>query len=203
MQRCGDRHLSHFALYLINKYHNGSAHDDAVKVICTTLTDFYKLIQSEGMYLSVNAKQQLPVVGQRLATLYQKLAEDHFKAKVRMWKLQPKLHLWVHLTEYQAIELGINSAMYWTYPDEDLVRIMIEIAASCHPKTMAMSVLVINGCTLFSLGIRFRVSPEFSSKKKQNRNSQNICQTPAATKQIKTTKTLMAIPQEQQQQLPQ
>ena len=76
-----------------------------------------------------------------MATLYQKLAEDHFKAKLRMWKLQPKLHLWVHLTEYQAIELGINSAMYWTYPDEDLVRIMIEIAESCHPKTMAMSVL--------------------------------------------------------------
>ena len=50
--------------------------------------------------------------------------------------MSPKHHLFQHLCEDQALAYG-NPAFYWTYADEDLVGLLIEVAHSCHPSTMA------------------------------------------------------------------
>ena len=52
----------------------------------------------------------------------------------------PKLHIFVHLCEWQAGEFG-NPRSYWTYADEDLVGLLVECAQSCHAKTVAPSAL--------------------------------------------------------------
>ena len=59
----------------------------------------------------------------------------------RFWKFTPKAHLLDHLGEYQSAEWG-NPAYSWCYPDEDLVGLMIEIAETAHPTTMAITALV-------------------------------------------------------------
>ena len=59
---------------------------------------------------------------------------------VKLWKMNPKLHLFDHLCCWQAVEVG-NPRFYWTYSDEDLVGLLIEVAESCHPTTLAASAL--------------------------------------------------------------
>ena len=46
-----------------------------------------------------------------------------------------------NLGEYQSAEWW-NPAYSWCYPDEDLVGLMIEIAETAHPTTMAITALV-------------------------------------------------------------
>ena len=59
---------------------------------------------------------------------------------LKMWKMTPKLHMFEHLTELQCLIWG-NPRFWWTYSDEDLVGYMVEVAESCHPSTLALSIL--------------------------------------------------------------
>ena len=71
--------------------------------------------------------------------MYSRLATMCFNRQLKWWKLSPKLHLFVHLCAHQIL-MG-NPRYWWCYGDEDLVRIMIGIADSVHPRTLAISVL--------------------------------------------------------------
>ena len=53
----------------------------------------------------------------------------------RLWKLSTKCHMFV-----DQISFG-NPRFWWTYGDEDLVRILIGVADSVYPNTLAISVL--------------------------------------------------------------
>ena len=46
---------------------------------------------------------------------------------------------WVisELLEYQAIQFG-NPRFYWTYADEDLVGLLMDIAQGCHVSTFCV-----------------------------------------------------------------
>ena len=101
---------------------------------------FYALIEMEGMCLSDAAKIDIPRLGRDLCVLYSQLSAEAFAAGVRAWKLSPKHHHFQHLCEWQAVEYG-NPRFYWVYADEDLVGHMIEVAHSCHPRTMAATAM--------------------------------------------------------------
>ena len=90
--------------------------------------------------MSAAGKAQIAQVGQRLAIIYSTLAQQALAAGQKMWKLMPKLHIFVHLCEWQAGEFG-NPRSYWTYADEDLVGLLVECAQSCHAMTVAPSAL--------------------------------------------------------------
>ena len=49
-----------------------------------------------------------------------------------------KFHLMQHILEHQS---WINSREIWVYADEDLQRILKEVALSCHPATTPHMVL--------------------------------------------------------------
>ena len=108
--------------------------------VCQLLLRFYTILDSESQFLSHGVKTELPTLGQRLVGLYTALATKAKDDGVKMWKLMPKLHLCLHLCEWQAITHG-NPRFYWTYADEDLAGTMAEVAQSCHPRTMAASAL--------------------------------------------------------------
>ena len=129
------RHLAQFALELAER------HLDQPRIfVCRLLCRFYQILESEGQFLTASAKEELPGLGRRLGELYCRLAQDALARKVRMWKVSPKLHLFIHLCEWQAIELG-NPTFYWVYSDEDLVGQMIEVAQTCHPTTVNATAL--------------------------------------------------------------
>ena len=102
----------------------GSSSVDAVEDrkitgLCQLLCSFYSILDSESQFLSPAAKAELPKLGARLVGLYSSLAIEAKRNNQKLWKLQPKLHLFIHLCEWQAISQG-NPRYYWTYSDEDL-----------------------------------------------------------------------------------
>ena len=118
----------------------GSAGDRRELAVCQLLVRFYQILDENSMYLSEEAKTEIATVGRQLCIVYAALASTSAAAHEKMWKMNPKLHLFDHLCEWQAGEVG-NPRSFWTYADEDLVGLLVEVAESCHPKTMAVSAL--------------------------------------------------------------
>ena len=125
------RNLSRFALGLAQR-HLGPRETAVAQLLVT----FYDLISGSDMFLCEEAKRQIPAIGLRLGVLYSQLAASAFAAGEKGWKMNPKLHLFQHLCEWQSVEYG-SPKFYSTYADEDMVGHMVECAKTCHPRTMA------------------------------------------------------------------
>ena len=54
--------------------------------------------------------------------------------------MTPKLHLFEHLCQVQVVLWG-NPSFWWTYADEDLVGLAIDMAQNCHPTSLAITML--------------------------------------------------------------
>ena len=138
------RHLAPFALVL------AQAHlEPRIAALAQLLVAFYQLISGPDMFLSDDAARRIPAVGLRICVLYSQLSADSFAAGEKAWKMNPKLHLFQHLTEWQCVQYG-SPKFYSTYADEDMVGHMIECAATCHPRTLAVTALY--KWLLFSFG---------------------------------------------------
>ena len=92
------------------------------------------------MHFSESAKSEMKKLGTTLCVLYTSLAQAAAGRREKAWKVQPKLHLFAHLTEWQVEEWG-NPRFYSTYADGSLVGLPCEVAESCHPATLAPSAL--------------------------------------------------------------
>ena len=76
-----------------------------------------------------------------IARLYSSLSNAAWENDENMWKITPKFHfLCGHLAD-QARRFG-NPRFHWTYGDEDLVGLTIEVATSTHPRTTAIVALI-------------------------------------------------------------
>ena len=129
-----------FCVFLMETYGDGSVTDNRILSLCKLMQRFYTIISSEGQFLSASAKLEIPKLSQTLAAIYVLLANDAFREGIKMWKTQPKLHLFQHLCEYMCLYQG-NPKYFWTYQDEDLVGEMIELCQSVHATTMAVSAI--------------------------------------------------------------
>ena len=92
------------------------------------------------MFLNEATKNIIPGLGRNLCVLYGQLSAEAFALGKKLWKFTPKFHLFLHLCEWQVPSLG-NPRFWWTYSDEDLVGMLIEVAQTCHPSTMAQTAL--------------------------------------------------------------
>ena len=93
------------------------------------------------MYLSAGAKTTIPTLGRNLCMVYRQLSREYLDDGAKFWKLNPKMHLFLHLCEWAVPELGLNPRQYWTYGDEDVVGQLVEVAQSCHVRTLAPTAL--------------------------------------------------------------
>ena len=103
------------------------------------LARFVNLLDSEGMFLSESARVELPQLGMRLCKTYTKLATKALRENRKAWKPSPKLHMFQHLCEWQG--LIVNPRFCWCYSDEDLVGQLIDVADSCHSRTLASTAM--------------------------------------------------------------
>ena len=139
------RMMVRYALNLIQTYGlnlDSDEGDDTDRLIlgcCQLLVEFYDLMDMNSMFLTKNAVDDFHRVGNTFCQLYSRLSSDAFGRDQGLWKCSPKLHWFLHLCLHQ-ICYG-NPRCHWTYGDEDLVRIMVGIAESVHPNTIAISVL--------------------------------------------------------------
>ena len=67
---------------------------------------FYKILESEPRYLSSAANQEIPTLGKMLVTIYTQLSHEALEARMRLWKLTPKFHLFQHLCQHQIAMWG-------------------------------------------------------------------------------------------------
>ena len=89
------------------------------------------------MFLHDLAREQLPRLA-AAALLLASLSADAVAANQKLWKLAPKLHMCVHLCEWQALVFG-NPRFYCTYPYEDLAGMMSKVGETCHPRNVVAS----------------------------------------------------------------
>ena len=144
------RHLAPYALHLARRFQRHAVdghdqktvdHDRAVVGVCHYLCRLYHLFATSSQFFTAEVKSELIQIGNILPQLYQTLYVASANAGVKAWKMTPKLHLIQELCLFYCQVWG-NPSYYWTYCDEDLVKLMVEIATSCHPLTMAATALV-------------------------------------------------------------
>ena len=140
------RYLARYALYLVQTFGHLESLDDFARLhdnlalgVCQLLVEFYELLDTNSMFVTDQAKVSFARIGNQMPAMYSRLSRMCFEQGMRLWKLSPKMHLFVHLCCEQLI-MG-NPRYFWTYSDEDLVRIMVGVAESVHPRTLPISVL--------------------------------------------------------------
>ena len=142
------RHLARYALNVATRFAQLDSldeftrlHDELCVGVCQLLVEFYDMLSSEAMFLSAAAKARLPNLGNEITGMYTRLSNMAIQRNWRLWKLSPKMHLFLHLCLHQAVLYG-NPRYYWTYGDEDMVGQLMDIATMVHPRTIAESVLM-------------------------------------------------------------
>ena len=127
------RHLAGFGVFLATRFNTGSQHD-LMRLECAKLLDrFYYLLKTEDFFLSAPAVAEIKKIGPDLVTFYNFLSHEAVASDQKYWKVHPKFHMWLHLTETQA---GLmNPRMFWCYADEDLVGQAMEVMRSVHVST--------------------------------------------------------------------
>ena len=101
----------------------------------------YDLCDQQSRFFIADAVRETRTLSMTFAALYASLARTAFDARIRMWKLQPKVHLFQHLAEFMMAFQG-NPRFFWIYQDEDLVGEMIEVAHGVHVLCVAVGVLM-------------------------------------------------------------
>ena len=98
------------------------------------------MLADNSMFLTPVVTMELSDLGNQLASMYMQLANLSFDMNIKLWKMSPKLHCFIHLCVHQAPYLG-NPRYWWTYGDEDLIGQLVDIAIGVHPSTLATAVL--------------------------------------------------------------
>ena len=92
-------------------------------------------------FFSPAVRDEFASCGNNLIKLYSLLSAEAYASQERLWKFSPKHHLVEHMCLHCAQNFG-NPRFYWTYSDEDLVGLCVEVAKSCHVRTFATVSLV-------------------------------------------------------------
>ena len=130
------RHMLPYAINLMERFavtrgdSNKKTHDDRATLVLTYLQRFYGILYDEGQVMTQGAQTEIAEVGRRCAIIYVALARDSLVAGIRLWKITPKLHVFVHLCEWQSF---LNPRSFWCYSDEDLVGLIVEVSCVGEP----------------------------------------------------------------------
>ena len=135
------RYLAEYALDVARRFSTGSPHDLMKIALAEKLVRFYQIMAENGQFFAPPVQQEFAQVGNDLSRIFAVLSAEAHARHERLWKYTPKVHLVEHMTDHQAATFG-NPRYYWTYADEDLVRLTIEVAANCHTRTIEEMVIV-------------------------------------------------------------
>eukprot|EP00974_Lingulodinium_polyedra_P001267 121207-Lingulodinium_polyedra.AAC.1 len=100
-------------------------HTQAVLQCISSLMDYYVFMNLEAWDFEVASG-----VCRKFCILYGALAnEARVDGQDLTWKITPKMHMFQEMVEYQSRTQG-NPKLVWTYPDEDFVGWIAEIAGT-------------------------------------------------------------------------
>ena len=134
------RHLAFFCREMLDKHGaegdtpQQRTHNKRVQSICKLLCRYYEILSEQPRFLSDAAKQELRDLSLYLRQIYVNLSREALDKQQRLWKMTAKVHLFEHLCQDQ-VSWG-NPVFWWCYSDEDLQKIVKEIAITCHVSSM-------------------------------------------------------------------
>ena len=120
------RHIVPFCLIVAKKFHEIVNDDMSMTMVrlMTSLMDFYMCLgHSPFPY------DEFKSAGQKIVLFFTALRSEAESRGKDLWKLKPKLHLLLEMTQYTAEETG-DPGLYWTYADEDFVGMVSAIGES-------------------------------------------------------------------------
>jgi hypothetical protein len=128
------RHFTYYVLELCETHNSGNLHDQRRLALVQCLARFYDILDEAPRWLSDDIKTELKDMSKLMRQLYCNLSQEALLRRKRSWKATAKLHMFEHVCGLQTF-LG-NPSSTWCYSDEDLQRIVKEIALSCHVNTV-------------------------------------------------------------------
>lgn len=123
------RHLVPYNLALAEEFDSGSTHDLTRRAVAQCLVDIYDILRAAPRFPSADQRSQLREKSQLLMQCYRNLSDEAIMAGEMRYKMKPKFHQSQHILEYDT---WINPTYVWLYGDEDLQRVVKNVAASCH-----------------------------------------------------------------------
>jgi len=132
------RRLVVFCARLATEFNSKSEHDVQRVAVAQALVEMYDIMGGEPRFLRPESKARLARLSAAFMGVYAKLSASSLASGVRGWKMSPKFHLMQHIFEDQTF---MNPRYNWVYADEDLQRILKDVALSCHAGNIAHMVL--------------------------------------------------------------
>ena len=126
------RHVVPYVVGLAERFNSGSDHDQRRLLLCRSLDRAYSVMKSAGRFLTSCERAELKKLSQIMMSCYRNLSLESLQKGLRTYKMKPKLHETQHILE----DAVINPVYVWLYSDEDLQRLIKEIAVQCHPLTV-------------------------------------------------------------------
>ena len=100
-------------------------------VAVRSLTSWFDLLERAGRYLCDQERVTLYSLHGKYVRALEMLAIIALKTDVSRWKLQPKLHPFVHINE-DHLWFAYNARHYHCYVDEDAMGLFKNLAQKCH-----------------------------------------------------------------------
>jgi len=132
------RRLVYFVAELAREYNSKSEHDMVRQAVADALVRILNIMEEETRFLSLSARHELGRLSKAFMAGWSKLSAASLSEGRRSWKMTPKFHLLQHILEHQC---WLNPRVTWAYADEDLQRVLKEVALSCHPTNTPSMVL--------------------------------------------------------------
>ena len=104
------------------------------------LAEFFRVLRRSPMWMSEEELEDLQVARDAACFLFRKLAGIALEEGAPLYPCRPKLHM-LDEAHRLAQTTGENPTSFWTFQDEDSMRILVDIAKSCHGSTVESSTL--------------------------------------------------------------
>ena len=132
------RALVPFARAIAEELHSqdGNQINLAIKTAAFHLDQCYKALSMSSIFASHVLRES----SQSFLLQYGALSAFHAGSKMKIWKIVPKFHIWLHMCED-----GSSPAFYWNYRDEDFGGSISHLArrrgGRCLARVVSMNVL--------------------------------------------------------------
>lgn len=100
-------------------------------VAVRSLTMWFDIMERSGRYLDANQRFHLHSVGIKFVRVLERLAVLALLDGQARWRLQPKLHTFIHICE-DSLWYGYNPRFYHCYIDEDHIGLTKRLALKVH-----------------------------------------------------------------------
>ena len=104
-------------------------------VCCKVYHSFWLLLHTRSTWLTEQDLEDLTKARDIALFSYSALMRIADEEGKPFYRSKPKLHMMDHIWRF-AIKSSMNPSVYWTYQDEDMMRLSLKSAGQCHADSL-------------------------------------------------------------------